>query len=342
MSDLDLAQARQRVDALLERHLADKRARLADAVHAGEGLTRRGGKRVRPALVLAGHAAVAPIADLAALDRAAAAFELLQTYLLIQDDWMDGDDVRRGGPSAHALLRTRITPAHRADSVAILASDLASADAWNPEAACWQEAGAAAAAWLGTQLHSHGRLATPGMGLTSWRGAWANSLLPVTDVSHHAARAYVAWLRLQGVYAALRLGQPDLPTEWEWHLAAQRLRAGGGSDGERFNHAGLRWRRPSPVGVFAADVSLDGVTDLRGNVRQWCGSALGPLDLYQACTAENGCRPPGPRDKLAVRGSSYLQPADLSEPGRRQCVVPSSSAADLGLRLVLRMDLPQT
>lgn len=136
MSDLDLAQARQRVDALLERHLADKRARLAgvdgigDILDAVEGLTRRGGKRVRPALVLAGHAAVAPIADLAALDRAAAAFELLQTYLLIQDDWMDGDDVRRGGPSAHALLRTRITPAHRADSVAILASDLASADAW--------------------------------------------------------------------------------------------------------------------------------------------------------------------------------------------------------------------
>lgn len=136
MSDLDLAQARQRVDALLERHLADKRARLGgvegigDILDAVEGLTRRGGKRVRPALVLAGHAAVAPIADLAALDRAAAAFELLQTYLLIQDDWMDGDDVRRGGPSAHALLRTRISPQHRADSVAILASDLASADAW--------------------------------------------------------------------------------------------------------------------------------------------------------------------------------------------------------------------
>jgi geranylgeranyl diphosphate synthase type I len=32
------------------------------------------------------------------------AIELLQTYLLIQDDWMDGDATRRGGPSVHAIL----------------------------------------------------------------------------------------------------------------------------------------------------------------------------------------------------------------------------------------------
>lgn len=137
MSDLDLAQVRARVDVLLDGYLADKRRRLGGVeglepiLDALAGLTRRGGKRVRPALVLAGHAAVAPIEDARALDRAAAAFELLQTYLLIQDDWMDGDDVRRGGPSAHAMLRTRIEPPHRADSVAILASDLASADAWS-------------------------------------------------------------------------------------------------------------------------------------------------------------------------------------------------------------------
>lgn len=136
MSDLGLAQVRARIDALLDAYLASKRARLGDVEGVSQildviqGLTRRGGKRVRPALVLAGHAAVAEIEDLAALDRAASAFELLQTYLLIQDDWMDGDDVRRGGPSAHALLRTRIAPPHRADSVAILASDLAAADAW--------------------------------------------------------------------------------------------------------------------------------------------------------------------------------------------------------------------
>lgn len=137
MSDLDLASVRARIDRLLDTYLLDKRRRLGGVeglspiLEAVEGVTRRGGKRVRPALVLAGHAAVEPIADLDALDRAAAAFELLQTYLLIQDDWMDGDDVRRGGPSAHAHLRTQISPPHRADSVAILASDLASSDAWS-------------------------------------------------------------------------------------------------------------------------------------------------------------------------------------------------------------------
>ena len=35
----------------------------------------------------------------AAVALAGVALELLQAYLLVHDDWMDGDDVRRGGPS---------------------------------------------------------------------------------------------------------------------------------------------------------------------------------------------------------------------------------------------------
>src|SRR5208283_698977 len=36
---------------------------------------------------------------------AGVSIELLQVYLLIHDDWMDADDVRRGGPSVPAMLR---------------------------------------------------------------------------------------------------------------------------------------------------------------------------------------------------------------------------------------------
>ena len=32
------------------------------------------------------------------------ALELLQTYFLVQDDWMDEADTRRGAPSVHVTL----------------------------------------------------------------------------------------------------------------------------------------------------------------------------------------------------------------------------------------------
>src|ERR1700722_8777032 len=80
------------------------------AIDALRTLCMRGGKRFRPVLIAAAHEACggggsdAVASDAVVL--AGAAIELLQAYLLIHDDWMDGDDVRRGGPSVHAMLRT--------------------------------------------------------------------------------------------------------------------------------------------------------------------------------------------------------------------------------------------
>jgi geranylgeranyl diphosphate synthase type I len=58
---------------------------------------------------------------------AGVAIELLQAYLLIHDDWMDGDEVRRGGPSVHAMLRSAWRDVHMGDAGAILAGDFGSA-----------------------------------------------------------------------------------------------------------------------------------------------------------------------------------------------------------------------
>ncbi len=126
------------VDARLEEYLAEKRAsaralapeaeELVDAVAA---LTMRGGKRLRPALLGAAFLAVAPGRDPAITLDAQASLELLQSYLLIHDDWMDRDDERRGGPSVHAALRdAHGGQAHLGASLAILAGNLASACAW--------------------------------------------------------------------------------------------------------------------------------------------------------------------------------------------------------------------
>lgn len=95
-------------------------------------LCARGGKRMRPGLLLAGATSVQKAEHLDVLFDAAAALELLHAYFLVHDDWMDGDLLRRGGPSVHAALRKRFKDEHLGDATAILAGDwgVAVATAW--------------------------------------------------------------------------------------------------------------------------------------------------------------------------------------------------------------------
>ncbi len=96
---------------------------LSMVTHARE-LTMRGGKRLRPALLLAAVESVTDASPLsAAVIDVSCSIELLQTYLLIHDDWMDGDEVRRGGPTVHVSLGKQYGNAHLGASIAILAGD---------------------------------------------------------------------------------------------------------------------------------------------------------------------------------------------------------------------------
>ncbi|HWL85549.1 MAG TPA: polyprenyl synthetase family protein, partial [Polyangiaceae bacterium] len=52
------------------------------------------------------------------------AVELLHAYLLMHDDWMDEDEVRRGGPTVHAMLREAYGSPRMGEIGAILAGDL--------------------------------------------------------------------------------------------------------------------------------------------------------------------------------------------------------------------------
>ncbi|HSQ64456.1 MAG TPA: polyprenyl synthetase family protein [Polyangiaceae bacterium] len=88
-------------------------------------LATRGGKRLRPALLAASYVANGGEGGPRAVVDAGVAFEVLQAYLLIHDDWMDDDDVRRGGPSVHAALRERFDDRATGDACAILAGDFA-------------------------------------------------------------------------------------------------------------------------------------------------------------------------------------------------------------------------
>jgi geranylgeranyl diphosphate synthase type I len=111
-------------------------AAVADAVRQ---LVLRGGKRMRAVLLAAAYEGCQGMGGFGTVVPACAALELLQAYLLVHDDWMDGDDVRRGGPSVPAMIRARFGRQDRTgdtcalrgqkqgDSVSVLAGDLAAA-----------------------------------------------------------------------------------------------------------------------------------------------------------------------------------------------------------------------
>lgn len=95
----------------------------------------RGGKRLRPLLVLTGYQLISHQVPTEPVIETAAAVELVHAYFLIHDDIMDASDLRRGQPTVHRRLASlyqdqNLSPA-RVDrlstGMAILVGDLASA-----------------------------------------------------------------------------------------------------------------------------------------------------------------------------------------------------------------------
>jgi geranylgeranyl diphosphate synthase type I len=127
----DYAQlAEPRLAAFLDAKGAELRKLAVDLSRAHAALrdyVLRGGKRLRGALVLLGHQAGGGARE-AALSPSLG-IELLHAYLLIHDDFMDRDELRRGGPTLHvALGRAPGASGHLGASLAILAGSLC--EAW--------------------------------------------------------------------------------------------------------------------------------------------------------------------------------------------------------------------
>jgi geranylgeranyl diphosphate synthase type I len=85
----------------------------------------RGGKRLRAGLVAAGFemASRTPAASNDKVLGMGIAVELLQSYFLVHDDWMDRDGTRRGNPTVHADLGRRFADEHLGACGAVLAGD---------------------------------------------------------------------------------------------------------------------------------------------------------------------------------------------------------------------------
>jgi geranylgeranyl diphosphate synthase, type I len=93
-------------------------------------LAQRGGKRGRPVLLAASSLACGASRESPAVIDAGVAIEILHAYLLVHDDWMDDDEMRRGGPAVHAALRERLASRSMGDACAILAGDFGQAAAF--------------------------------------------------------------------------------------------------------------------------------------------------------------------------------------------------------------------
>jgi geranylgeranyl diphosphate synthase type I len=132
-----VGEIRRQVDEVLNRFFESKcdeamqfSPRAIELVTEVRDLTMRGGKRLRPIVTAAAYRAASGKNDASATIEVGAALELLQTYLLIHDDWMDEDDERRGGPAVHYVFQRRHGHAHLGASLGILAGDLASTFSW--------------------------------------------------------------------------------------------------------------------------------------------------------------------------------------------------------------------
>lgn len=132
-----MADIRQHIDALLLRFFQSKAEeasalspRAIELVTEVRNLTMRGGKRLRPIVTAAAYRAVSGPGPIDPTLEVGAALELLQTYLLIHDDWMDEDTERRGGPAVHYTFERRHDDRHLGASLGILAGDLASTFSW--------------------------------------------------------------------------------------------------------------------------------------------------------------------------------------------------------------------
>jgi formylglycine-generating enzyme required for sulfatase activity len=175
---------------------------------------------------------------------------------------------------------------------------------------------------------------------------WQEQLLipnaPVTGVSWYECVAYSRWLGEQTAEDVTY----RLPLEPEWEYAARRGvepgrqfrwgdRMQAGSSAEA-NWAGSYLRRKSPVGLFPRSTTPDGITDLFGNVEEWC------LDAWQGGIgagnpAGRGGAEEFTRDGMVrrvARGGSCVRFSRLCRPTYRSPILQDRRYLTVGFRLV--------
>lgn len=172
-----------------------------------------------------------------------------------------------------------------------------------------------------------------------WRDPdFDNPAQPVVAICWYEARAYCRWLAAQS-------GLPfRLPTEVEWEAAARGLEgrvfpAGEPVGLEQANLVELRVKRTTPVGVFVAGDTPEGVADMLGNVWEYTTSAVGPgyeLQYAYPYRPDDGreLAELGPEITRCVRGASW-NVSRMTHAAIRTTPHPSNWNPTMGFRLAL-------
>ena len=163
---------------------------------------------------------------------------------------------------------------------------------------------------------------------------------PVTGLSWFEAVAYCRWLTSLELMRDVRY---RLCSEAEWEYAARRgLSAGvrfpwgdkcNSGDRAEANMARSGLRRKTPLGMFPRSNTADGVTDMFGNVEEWCADLWTP-DLRSY--ANGNVEPPELTDnpRRVVRGGSTIRFARLCRPSYRSRIRARSRYLVVGFRPV--------
>ncbi len=160
--------------------------------------------------------------------------------------------------------------------------------------------------------------------------SWNNANHPRETVSWFEAMAYCAWLS-QRLNKNIRL-----PTEWQWQQAAcsghsdfdypweENYQSGYANIDETANEVGSYYlQRTTAVGIYPQGDSMQAISDLSGNVWEWC------LNTYEN---PNNISVSG-TDSRVVRGGSWLNDSDFARASSRYNSHPDYRSDHLGFRV---------
>jgi len=161
--------------------------------------------------------------------------------------------------------------------------------------------------------------------------AFNNPCQPVVGICWHEARAYCAWLSAQADHYQYRL-----PTEVEWEAAARgragrRYSFGNKFDSSCANTFETHVRKTTPVGVFPAGHTPEGLMDMTGNVWEWTTSLYLSYPYQETDGRED---PISGQGRRVLRGGSWFNDRHYALASCRVFNHPDNRYYNIGFRVV--------